>query len=76
MIPARQAKTPKTKKKKASPRVSSYYELDGDNVIRKKQFCKRCGPGYFLADMYDRYVCGKCGYTEFKKQQTKKTSSK
>ncbi|MCD6403782.1 MAG: 30S ribosomal protein S27ae, partial [Nanoarchaeota archaeon] len=26
-----------------------------------------CGPGVFLAEHKDRFSCGKCGYTEFKK---------
>ena len=33
-----------------------------------KRFCPKCGPGIFLADMKDRYYCGKCHYCEYKKQ--------
>ncbi|MHA2061129.1 MAG: 30S ribosomal protein S27ae, partial [Candidatus Sifarchaeia archaeon] len=31
--------------------------------------CPRCNS--FMADHYDRYACGKCGYTAFKTQEEK-----
>lgn len=58
----------KVKKKKDSPKASDHYEIKDGKLIRKNQFCTRCGPGYFMAEMYDRRVCGRCGYTEFKKK--------
>ncbi len=69
-------KKQKSKKKKASPRASDYYKIEGDKLIRTRQFCTRCGPGYFMAEMYDRRVCGLCGYTEFKNRPTKSKGSK
>lgn len=36
---------------------------------RKRKVCPRCGAGVFLAEHEDRYSCGKCGYTEFRKKQ-------
>lgn len=36
----------------------------------KHKFCPKCGPGVRLADHGDRYSCGKCGYTEMKKQNS------
>ena len=30
--------------------------------------CPKCGPGVFMATHGDRVACGKCGYTEFKKE--------
>ncbi|MHA1268862.1 MAG: 30S ribosomal protein S27ae [Candidatus Helarchaeota archaeon] len=65
------AKKQKSKKKKTSPRANTYYKIDGDKLIRKNQFCTRCGPGTFMSNMYDRLVCGKCGYTIFKKRDQK-----
>ncbi len=53
---------------KGSECVSKYYEIKGDKVVRKRKFCPRCGEGVFLAEHPDRRTCGKCGYTEFKKQ--------
>jgi small subunit ribosomal protein S27Ae len=54
------------KKKVTSKRDA--YEVSGDKVTRKKPTCPKCGPGVFMATHGDRKSCGKCGYTEFKKQ--------
>jgi len=53
--------------------IGRYYKVseDGENLIRTKKFCPRCGPGTFMAEMYDRIVCGHCGFTEFKKKPIK-----
>ncbi len=39
----------------------------GLKLQRKRKVCPRCGAGVFLAEHKDRYSCGKCGYTEFRK---------
>ncbi len=44
------------------------YEIKNGKITRKRRFCPKCGPGVFMADHGDRYSCGKCGYTEFKKK--------
>ncbi len=44
------------------------YEIADGKLIRKRKSCPKCGPGVFLAEHEDRYTCGKCGYTEFKKE--------
>ncbi len=31
-------------------------------------FCPKCGKGYIMAEHADRYTCGNCHYTEFKKK--------
>jgi|Deesub1362B_J571_1020462.scaffolds.fasta_scaffold06927_5 small subunit ribosomal protein S27Ae len=49
--------------------VSTYYEIKEGKLIRKRKFCPRCGPGVFLAEHKDRFSCGKCGYTEYKKKE-------
>jgi len=59
---------PKASKKKASPKVWQFYKIEGEKLIRLKKECPRCGRGYFLADHVDRYTCGKCGYTQYKKK--------
>lgn len=46
---------------------SKFYKLDGKNLKRLRPQCPRCGPGVFMADHKDRWSCGKCGYTNFKK---------
>jgi small subunit ribosomal protein S27Ae len=55
------------KKKKKARTVSSYYKVEGGTLQRKLKTCPRCGPGIFLAEHYDRFACGKCGYAEFKR---------
>ena len=38
------------------------YVVEGDKLVRKNEFCPRCGPGVFLATHHDRRSCGRCGY--------------
>lgn len=52
-------------------KMSKYYKLEGDKLVRTHRVCPKCGPGYFLADHYDRSSCGKCGYTIFKRKGKK-----
>ncbi len=42
-------------------------EKDGKEVIVKSKECPKCGRGVFLAEHKDRWHCGRCGYTEFKR---------
>ena len=46
---------------------SDLYKVDGDKIERKNPVCPRCSDGVFMADHGNRYACGKCGYTEMKK---------
>ena len=50
------------------------YVLEDTKVARQRRFCPRCGPGVFLGEHKDRYACGRCGYTEFKKDAKPKES--
>lgn len=53
--------------------IHKYYKIDSDGkLIRLNPFCPRCGPGFFMAQNYDRITCGKCSFTEFKKRKPKK----
>ena len=56
------------KGKKRTSQKWKLYEVKGGKVIRKNKFCPRCGPGVFMADHGDRWSCGRCGYTEWKKK--------
>lgn len=49
--------------------MASKYAVEGEKVVRKNPYCPRCGPGTFMADHKDRFVCGKCAYTQSKKQK-------
>lgn len=53
-------------RKGSSPRISSYYKLDGGGITRTRKICSRCGKGTFMSEHGDRRACGKCGLTEFK----------
>jgi len=48
-----------------SPKISSYYKVDGDKVTRNNKICSRCGKGFYMSEHKDRKTCGKCGLTEF-----------
>ena len=48
------------------------YKINGDKLERLKKPCPRCGPGTFMAEHKDRFSCGKCGWTVFKKEENKK----
>jgi len=58
---------PASKDRDKSKRYELYEEGD-EKVERLRKSCPRCGPGIFLADHGERLACGKCGYTEFKKE--------
>ncbi len=47
--------------------IARYYTIVDNKIQRKNQWCPKCGPGVFLAVHSDRVSCGKCGYTEFKR---------
>lgn len=59
-------------KKEEKPQEASkrlLYKVQDGKVVRSRRFCPKDGPGVFLAEHEDRYSCGKCGYTEFKKRE-------
>jgi small subunit ribosomal protein S27Ae len=47
------------------------YSVENEKISRQRRFCPRCGPGVFLAEHPNRFSCGKCGYTETKKESSK-----
>ena len=56
--------------------IHKYYKIDSDGkLIRLNPFCPRCGPGFFMAQNYDRLTCGKYSFTEFKKRHQKKAKA-
>lgn len=54
-------------KKKKSDSISALYKVEGDKVTRVRPVCERCGPGYFMADHNERFTCGHCGFTRYKR---------
>ena len=65
--PAAKAEKPKAKSKKKENGVHSMYKVEGDKVNRARPTCERCGPGYFMANHHDRFTCGHCGFTRYKR---------
>jgi len=65
--PEKTAKAPKKKKKEKG--IHSLYEVEADKVTRLRPVCERCGPGYFMADHRERYTCGHCGFTRYKRAE-------
>ena len=63
-------KKAKEKKGKKKPKMTKpskkwkLYEVVGDKIKRKNKTCPKCGSGVFMGKHKDRWVCGKCGYTE------------
>jgi len=57
----------KKEKKSEKQKKSEFYEAKEEGIKRKKLFCPKCGSGVFMAEHKDRYHCGKCSYTEWKR---------
>ncbi|MBI2105250.1 30S ribosomal protein S27ae [Candidatus Woesearchaeota archaeon] len=55
-------------KNKIPSKVWEKYKVEGNKLTKAKN-CPKCGPGYFLADMKDRFYCGHCHYLETKKKE-------
>ncbi len=49
--------------KKEGHRINELYEKGK----AKNLVCPKCGPGTFMANHKNRWSCGRCGYTQFKK---------
>ena len=64
-------KKPKKAKKKRKG-VFSYYKIEEEGLERLRPFCERCGSGYFMADHGNRYTCGHCGFTQYKRKEADK----
>ncbi len=52
---------------------NEFYKTEGKELKRLKRICNRCGDGTFMAEHKDRWYCGKCGMTIWKKKETAKT---
>jgi small subunit ribosomal protein S27Ae len=64
----KKGKRVRTGRKHESTKPYKFYEVKGEEVIRKKKSCPRCGPGTWLAEHKGRVYCGRCSYTEFEKK--------
>ncbi len=60
-------KTVKKESKKVKKTKQALFEVSGGTLKRKNRYCPKCGPGVFMATHKDRFACGRCSYTEWKK---------
>ncbi|MBN1502481.1 30S ribosomal protein S27ae [Candidatus Woesearchaeota archaeon] len=60
------AKARKKEKKHTNKKPVKIWTLYEKSKIKNK-FCPKCGQGVIMANHKDRWTCGKCKYTEFKK---------
>lgn len=44
-----------------------FVKIEGNVLKRHKKTCPRCGESYYMAEHKDRYYCGNCQFTEWKK---------
>ena len=58
-------KKPKVRKKEKG--AYTRYKVDATALTRLRPYCERCGPGYFMADHGNRFACGHCGFTRYKR---------
>jgi ubiquitin-small subunit ribosomal protein S27Ae len=56
------------KKRKINIKKGTYYKIEGEKTIKTKRTCPKCGPDTFLGEHKNRQSCGKCGYSEKKKE--------
>jgi len=47
---------------------NSFFKVKEGKVEKIKKNCPRCGEGVVLAEHKDRFYCGNCKYTEWKKK--------
>jgi len=60
----------KTKHTKSVPsKKYNAYKVEDGKLLRVKKICVKCGSGTFMAEHNNRFSCGKCGYTTFKKKE-------
>lgn len=55
------------RKQSKSTNKRAGYQIQGDKLVKIKRECPKCGAGVFMAEHANRFSCGKCGFTEFKK---------
>lgn len=65
-VKSQNSEQPKSEKKQQKG-IHAMYKMENDKITRLRPTCERCGPGYFMADHNDRYTCGHCGFTRYKR---------
>lgn len=48
---------------------SDFFKIKDKSIEKTGKICDRCGEGTFMAEHEDRWYCGKCKLTVWKKSQ-------
>jgi small subunit ribosomal protein S27Ae len=67
--PQKVEKAKPEKKKKEEKGIHALYKIENEKATRLRPTCERCGTGYFMAEHSDRYTCGHCGFTRYKRAE-------
>ncbi len=59
---------PKEKSKKKKAGRSLYKVEKSGTVTSTRRPCPRCEKGTYMAEHFNRFACGRCGFTEFKRK--------
>jgi small subunit ribosomal protein S27Ae len=65
--PVEKAKGKPAKVRKREKGAFTRYKVEATGLTRLRPWCERCGPGYFMADHGNRFACGHCGFTRYKR---------
>jgi ubiquitin-small subunit ribosomal protein S27Ae len=55
--------------KHTAKKTKEFYKVEGGKLSRTEKVCDRCGSGTFMAEHKDRFYCGKCAMTIWKKKE-------
>ena len=50
-------------------KINKFYSVSGGKLACSGKLCDRCGSGTFMANHKDRWYCGKCQLTVWKKKE-------
>ncbi len=54
--------------RKPDKKIHTIFKVEQNKIVRLRPTCERCGSGYFMAQHSDRYTCGHCGFTKYKRE--------
>ena len=44
-----------------------HYKIEEGKAVKIKKECERCGDANYMAEHKDRWTCGRCGFTIYKR---------
>lgn len=58
----------RSKSKHRNVQIWKLYKIENGKVVRLRKTCPRCGDGTFLAEYKNRTYCGRCGWSQIRKE--------